>query len=140
MGTFSLTIEIGDPQGQRFEAMNALVDTGATYTVVPASFLRRLGVTPHVRGTFALGDGRSIEMDIGRTWVRVNGQSEITLVVFGDEGVEPLLGAYTLEGLRLAADPLGPRLIPVPGRLMAILAPWSTSETRRGTRKCLQCT
>ena len=51
MGTFGVTIEIGDPQGQRFEAMNALVDTGATYTVVPASLLVRLSVTPYVWDT-----------------------------------------------------------------------------------------
>ena len=61
-------------------------------------------------------------MDIGQTWVRVNGRSVITLVVFGDEGVEPLLGDYTLEGLRLAVDPVRRRLIPVPGRLMAVFS------------------
>lgn len=118
MGTFSVTLEIGDPQGQHFEAMDALVDTGASYTVVPASLLVRLGVTAHVRDAFELGDGRRIDMDIGQTWVRVDGRSVVTLVVFGDEGIEPLLGAYTLEGVRLAADPVGRRLIPVPGRLM----------------------
>lgn len=119
MGTFSVTIDIGDPAGQRFEAVDALVDTGTTYTMAPASLLARLGVTPHVRGAFELADGRRVEMDIGQTWVRVNGQSVITLVVFGHEGVEPLLGAYTLEGLLLAPDPVGRRLIPVPGRLKA---------------------
>ncbi len=30
MGTFS--IAIGDPQGQTWEAVDALVDTGSTYT------------------------------------------------------------------------------------------------------------
>lgn len=37
--------------------------------------------------------------------------------VFGDPDTPPLLGAYTLEGLRLAADPVDRRLIPVPGLL-----------------------
>lgn len=120
MGTFSVTIEIGDPQGQRFEPVDALVGTGSTYTVVPASFLVRLGVTPHVRDTFVLADERRIELDTGRTWVRVDGRSEVTLVVFGQEGAQPLLGAYTLEGLRLAPDPVGRRLISVPGLLMSL--------------------
>jgi hypothetical protein len=43
----------------------------------------------------------------------VDGRAELTLVVVGDEGTRALLGAYALEGLRLAADPVGCRLIPV---------------------------
>lgn len=122
MGTFRVSIEIGDPQGQHFEPLNALVDTGSTYTLAPASFLVRLGVSPHARDAFVLADGRRVELDIGQTWVRVDGRSVVTLVVFGDEGAEPLLGAYTLEGLRLAPDPLSRRLIPVPGLLMTLRA------------------
>lgn len=39
-------------------------------------------------------------------------------MVFGDEGVSPLLGAYTLEGVRLAVDPVGKRLVPTRALLM----------------------
>ncbi len=46
---------------------------------------------------------------------RWNGQVLPTLVVFGDAGSQPLLGAYTLEGFGLAPAPLGRRLIPVRG-------------------------
>ena len=119
MGTFLVEIEIGDPQGERFEALSALVDTGSTYTVVPRQLLEQLGVAPHTRDNFRLADGRIIEQDIGRTWVRVDGREEITLVVFGGEGSSSLLGAYTLEGFRLAADPVRKRLIPVEGLLMS---------------------
>ncbi len=119
MGTFRVTIEVGDPGGQRFETVEALVDTGATYTTISAPPLERLGVVPHARDTFLLADGRRVERDIGRTWVRVDGRVELTLVVFGDPDTPSLLGAYTLEGLRLAADPVGHRLIPVPGLLLA---------------------
>lgn len=120
MGTFSVTIEIGDPTGSRWEQREALVDTGASYTSLPASTLRRLGVTPHDRVRFIMADSRAIELDVGQTWVRIDGKSVITLVVFGAEDAEPLLGAYTLEGLRLGVDPSNRRLIPIPGLLMAI--------------------
>ena len=122
MGTFRVTIQIGDPQGQRYESLEALVDTGATYTVAPASLLRNLGVVPHARALFELADGRQREMEIGRAWIRVDGMTELTLVVFGDEGRMSLLGAYTLEGLRLAPDPVARRLVPVPGLLMRSLS------------------
>ena len=118
MDVFQVSIEIGDPRGERYERVDAVVDTGATYTLAPASRLRSLGVDPHAIAPFELADGSIREFDIGQTLVRVDGQEVTTLVVFGDEGVEPLLGAYTLEGLRLAADQVRRRLVSVPGRLM----------------------
>lgn len=118
MGTFKVDIEIGDPQGQRFEHVEALVDTGSSYTVLPRPLLERLGVRSHGSRTFRLAHGRLEKQDIGRTWVRVDGQTEMTIVVFGPEGAAPLLGAYALEGLLLAADPVGKRLVPVEGLLM----------------------
>jgi carbon-monoxide dehydrogenase small subunit len=120
MGTFKVDVEIGDPQGERYERIAATVDTGSTYTVLPRALLTRLGVRPHARGRFRLADGRVAEDEIGRTWIRIDGRSEITLVVFGDEGAVPLLGAYALEGLLLAADPVSKRLVPVEGLLIAM--------------------
>ncbi len=118
MGTFRVPIEIGDPQGGRFERVEAMVDTGASYTQVPASLLGRLGVTSYDRLMFILADGRQIERDLGQTWIRIDGKSVITIVVFGEEDTEPLLGAYSLEGLRLGVDSLNRRLVPVPGYLL----------------------
>lgn len=121
MGTFRVVIEIGDAAGERWEMVEALVDTGATYTSVPAPLLRRLGVTPHARDTFVLADGRRVERDIGQAWIRVSDRVVVTLYVFADPDATPLLGAYALEGLRLAPDPVGRRLVPIPGLLMESL-------------------
>ena len=114
MGTFSTAIEIGRPDGSLFETIEALVDTGASLTTVPAATLRRLGVTPHRKFVFALADGREVERDVGQTWIRIAGQSAITFVAFGDEDVEPLLDSYSLQGLMLGVDSPNERLIPVP--------------------------
>ena len=92
MGTFSVPIEIGDPSGVRYKPVDALVDTGASYTTLPASLLRDLTVPVHDRVAFILADGRRIQRDVGRTWVRIGAKSEITLVVFGDEGTASLVG------------------------------------------------
>jgi predicted aspartyl protease len=108
-------MEIGDPAGQRFESIEALVDTGSTYTVLPGSLLRRLGVNPHRRSVFELADGSTTEWDVGQTWVRLNDMGQITLVVFGEEGVAPILGAVTLEEFLLAPDLIRQELIPVRG-------------------------
>lgn len=126
MGTFRVPIDIGDPEGQQWETVEALVDTGASYTVVASDLLSRLGVRPAQRWPFELADGREVEREIGYTMVRIDRESAPTIVVFGPEGREALLGAYTLEGLRLAADPVRRRLIRVPGLLMRAVmqTPW----------------
>ncbi|MBI4311341.1 MAG: aspartyl protease family protein [Chloroflexi bacterium] len=118
MGTFRQTIEIGDPQGRRYERVEALVDTGASYTTLPASLLRKLGVEPYEDVEFHVADGRRVVRSIGQTWIRIEGRRVMTIVVFGDEGASPLLGAYSLEGLRLDVDPTNRRLVRTPGLLM----------------------
>ena len=113
MGTFSVKIEVGDIDGQISEEMDALVDTGAATTVVPASTLRRIGIEPVKSEVFEYAGGEQISLDMGYANVRVNGKETITWVIFGEEAGEVLLGAYTLEGVMLGVDPYGRRLIPV---------------------------
>lgn len=118
VGCFNVLMEVGDPRGARFEPLEALVDTGTFYTMVPASILQELGVVPSDRRSFELADDRVVEYDMGETLLRLAGRTMFTLVVFG-EGNKPLLGAYTLEGFGLAVDPVNQRLTrmpPVPGR------------------------
>ena len=118
MGAFRVQIEVGDPEGKRFQTVEALVDTGATNTALPASLLESLGVTPYTTTLFELADGRELELGVGRTWVRVNGRQEFTQVVFAGEETEPILGAVTLEEMGLAVDPVKRRLQPVRKYLM----------------------
>ena len=118
MGTFQVEMGIGDPQGLRYEYVKALVDSGSTYNILPASMLRRLGVQVQRSGTFTLADGRSVQRDLGQTWVRLNGEAYITPVVFGNDDTQPLLGAVTLEIFLLAIDPVQMRLVPVNGLMM----------------------
>jgi clan AA aspartic protease len=117
MGSFRYRIEIGSQPGQTFEALDALVDTGATYTWIPRSVLERLGISPTFKRDFLLADGRTIQRDVAQVVARIDGQSLYTLCIFGDEGSEPLLGVVTLEEFGLGVDPVNRRLIPVPGFL-----------------------
>ncbi len=118
MGVFNVPIEIGDPAGKRFERLDAIVDTGATFTMVPAGILRNLGVETEEGGEFELADGSRQHFQIGETRLRLNGSEVSTTVVFGEEDMTPLLGAYTLERMRLAVDPAGKRLVQAPWRFM----------------------
>lgn len=113
MGTFSVPLEVADPQGRNYETIDAFVDSGATYTALPASILERLGVVPHGARSFVLADGSRVERGFGRTWMRLNGREDLSPVVFWDEGARPLLGAVTLEIFSLGIDPVNGRIIPV---------------------------
>ena len=117
MGTFSVAIGIGDARGETFEEMEALVDTGATTTVIPGSALRRLGIAPTKSEMFEYAGGERVELDMAEARARVAGRETTTWVIFGEEGTTALLGAYTLEGVFLGVDPHGQRLIPVQGLL-----------------------
>ena len=117
MGTFSVPIEFGDVRGERFEQVDALVDTCATTTVIPGGMLRRLGISPTKRETFEYAGGTRVELGMAEARARVDGRETTTWVIFGEEGASALLGAYTLEGVFLGVDPYGRRLIPVQGLL-----------------------
>jgi predicted aspartyl protease len=119
VGIFHVMIEVGDAERSRFETVDVLVDTGATYTVLPRQLLEDLDIVPHTRAPFVIADGSEIELEIGRAWIRIDGQEEYSLVVFG---VRALLGAVTLEEFRLAPDPIEQRLVPVPALMMQIAA------------------
>ena len=119
MGTFSVPIAIGDPQGEHWIEMDALVDTGASVTSVPGSILRELGVMPVASQQFRFDQGEVRQMDMGRTWIDIDGREGMTLFVFNDEGTPPLLGALALEALFLGVDPVGQRLVPVDGLMMS---------------------
>ena len=117
MGTFYVKIDVGAIDGARFEQMDALVDTGAMTTVIPASILQRLGVAPTKSQVFDHADGNEVELDMAETKIKVDGKETITWVIFGEETVSASLGAYTLEGVFLGVDPYAQRLIPVHGLL-----------------------
>ena len=118
MSIFRYPLEITGPDTGEFRQVMALVDTGATFTQAPATLLRQLGVQPTETVRFRLADGSTIRRATGETRVRLEGQTVNTVVVFGDDNADALLGVYTLERALLAVDPAGQRLIPTDALLV----------------------
>ena len=112
METFYHPIQIFSPDGDSSEAIDALVDTGASFSQIPAATLRCLGIFPTGTAQAELADGRVVDDAIAEAKIRIQGRDTHTWITFGPEGAAPLLGAHALEGVRLAADPSGRRLIP----------------------------
>ncbi|MYB41244.1 MAG: hypothetical protein F4X76_03445 [Chloroflexi bacterium] len=123
MGTFNVTVEVAAGPDGPFESMEAMVDTGATFTVAPASTLHRLGVEPTRRIRFALADGSRVERDAGWMVIRVGGIESPSPVVFGEDDGGLVLGSVTLTTLGLHADLVRQQLVPalacLPGIVLA---------------------
>ena len=117
MGTFTVPIQLGNLAGGPFIDLTVLVDTGATYTTLPASMLTQLGIQPEGSRRFRLADNRQFEYQVGQARLRLEGQELIALVVFGPEDATPLLGATALEIFGLGVDPIEQGLIPLPALL-----------------------
>lgn len=105
-------IEVGGPVGNKFVSTEALVDTGATHTLLPGKLVRELGIQSLERIPFqlapknsGLADERTVEYEIGEARIRVDGRERTTVVVFGADDAMPLISATTLELFNLAVDP-----------------------------------
>jgi predicted aspartyl protease len=100
-------------RARRKAAVNFLIDSGAVYSLVPGSTLRKLGIRPHRRVDFALADGRTITRKVGDAYFEFQGEGGAAPVIFGEKGDEPLLGATTFGSIGLVLDPFKRRLIPM---------------------------
>jgi clan AA aspartic protease len=90
-----------------------LVDSGALFSVVPASILDRLAVARKHRQEFTLADGSHVAYDVGEANFAVGDLDATSKVVFAPEGVTPLLGVVTLESLTLMLNPVTRELLPM---------------------------
>ena len=117
MGTFRVTVTVGNPDAAARETVDALVDTGATFSVMPASLLRRLGIEPTRTRRLRFANGQVEERQTGMAFFEVNGIDCEAMVVFGPDDLH-LLGATTLEALLLIVDPINKQLVPEVGLLM----------------------
>ncbi len=111
VGTFYVDFVLWNQERSASRSVNALVDTGASMTQVPASILEELGVEREYSERFLLADGSRRELSVGEARIELLGKFRIVSVVFGLEGSSVLLGALALETLALAADVRNQRLI-----------------------------
>jgi len=115
MGLTTVAIAVGNPaRPKKTVTVEFLVDSGAIYSVVPAGILKKLGITPVSKEVFTLANGDKFQRKKGIALFRFQGKVGGADVIFGERGDSVLLGAFTLEALGLALDPIKRELRPLP--------------------------
>ncbi|MCY3693391.1 MAG: hypothetical protein OXI54_12255 [Chloroflexota bacterium] len=111
MSIFKVPISVGHPNGGDLYPLDAVVDTGAAHSMLPASLLADLSVPAEEELGFILADGSRVRYGFGMVRFRIYDKERQYPVIFGPDG-NYLLGATVLETFNLLADPHAERLGP----------------------------
>ena len=111
MGTFEIQVRVRNPLGGDYEKATMTVDTGASYSKLPASLLEKLGIEREPQTyPVVLADDRVEEYAIGQASFEIAGRARTSPVLFGEEGIA-LLGATSLQALGLIPDTQSHQLV-----------------------------
>lgn len=86
--------------------MRFLVDSGATYTLLPHEDWQAIELSPKRPVTFALADGTTVERKVSECHITLPQGEGHTPLILWEPGDEPLLRTVTLEILHFGAKPL----------------------------------
>ena len=114
MGIFNTRIGIANSQAGEFHWVDALVDTSAVHTMLPASLLEQtLNLVPDEHLLYELADGSEQRYGYGEALVQIGDRRKTCPVIFGPED-QYLLGATALEIFNVIADTTHKRLVHTP--------------------------
>ena len=117
MGEFNWPVGVWSADGERLETVNALVDTGASYSLFPRGMLERLGIEKRYVLPFEQADGSVVDRDVGLAMLVINDTESSMRVIFGDDDAESLIGANALQEFLVVVDSVEERLVPRTGRM-----------------------
>ncbi len=92
------------------ELKNVLIDTGATYTVLPEELLEEIGAWgPMPEVEVELGNGEKVKAKAYGVAIKIEGV-EAPSISITFEGAQTVIGVETLESIGLRLDPTTGRL------------------------------
>lgn len=121
MGVTYIEGEVIGPTGRR-ASVRFLVDSGATYTLLPEDVWKAIELVPKRVHTFILADGTTVERKVSECYVKLPQGEGHTPVILGEPGDQALLGVVTLEVLGFILNPFTRELQPM-RMLLARLQP-----------------
>jgi hypothetical protein len=120
LGTFQYRVELISADGESGQEVWPWVDTAALYSPFPGDLLRELGHSPNAKRILQLADGSMMERSVGSVPMRIRGETQQVLCIYGEGNDAMLLGATALETFSLAADPVNETLTPIVAMLLRL--------------------
>lgn len=112
MGVTYLEGRVEGPTGKP-ERVRFLVDSGATYSLLPRTVWKAIGLKPRRKVSFTLADGTTVARSVSEAVIELPQGKGHTPVILGEAGDEALLGVVTLEILGLVLNPFDRTLHPM---------------------------
>jgi predicted aspartyl protease len=112
MGVTYIEGTVSGPTGKQVRT-RFLVDSGATYSLLPKPDWEEIELRPKRTVEFALADGTTVSRRVSECHVALPQGEGHTPVILGEPGDEALLGVVTLEILGLTLHPFNRTLQPM---------------------------
>ena len=113
MGTFKAKLRVWNPaQPDKVYEPEVWVDTGAAFSWISRAQLEGMGVRPLRRLPFRTIQGNVLERDIAAVFIGTEDCTGADMVVMAEPGEMEVMGAHSIEGLGLDADPVQKKLVP----------------------------
>jgi predicted aspartyl protease len=113
MGHVFVDMKVSNPQDESLfvEMPNALVDTGATWTTIPAGFAPYLHLVDLGPAPVRTASG-SQELRQSYARVEIEGKFIVTNILLSETVGRAVIGVTTLEAMAFGVDPIHQKLIP----------------------------
>lgn len=108
MGATRVTVRIYGPSG--YVDLSVLADTGATFTKIPESVAKKLGLEAQEDIYVKFSDGTDKPRGLTESKLELDGIRRTVPIAIGPDEEEPLLGYTAPEIVGLKADPVTRKL------------------------------
>ena len=112
MGITYVEGRVKGPRGKQ-AGVKFLIDSGATYTLLPKTVWKGIGLKPKRKMSFTLADGTTVDRAVSEVYLKLSQGEAHTPVILGEEADQALLGVVTLEILGLVFNPFDRTLQPM---------------------------
>ena len=113
MGTFRTKLRVWNPaRPEEVYEPEVWVDTGAAFSWISRSKLEAMGVKTLRQMQFRTIEGHIVDLPFAAVFVGFDSYISSDMVVMADVTDSEVMGAHSIEGLGLAADPVQHRLVP----------------------------
>ncbi|MBI4539300.1 MAG: aspartyl protease family protein [Gemmatimonadetes bacterium] len=99
--------------GGKERSVRFLVDSGATYSLLPQAVWQAIELAARRRMAFSLADGTTVEREVSECYFVLPQGEAHSPVILGEPDDEALLGTVTLETLGLVLNPFKRTLQPM---------------------------